>query len=189
MKDQLFDSTKQLKRQFIRSFNSDGLLDIFVGWSLVATGLWLLTSATFWSFAGWMPFILIAPLKQRFIIPRFGYVKFSQPTPIPLPVLIGAGALIVVGSLLSSLLGNVTGSIAIGLLGIALIVALATGLNRIAAYAVFVPLFFIVGLGLKILTPAIVILTGAVLMTLGVYLFVRFIKKHPLPGDDQAEKI
>jgi hypothetical protein len=185
--------TNQLKRQFTRSFHHDGLLDFFVGWSVVSTGIFLLTSATFWSFAGWMPILLIVPLKQLFVVPRFGYVKFSQPTPIPLPVLIGAGTLIVLGSLLFSFLGNDQGGfqspIAVGLLALALIVALGTGLNRIAVYAIFVPLYFIVGLGLNLLTPAIVILTGAVLMTLGIYLFVRFIKIYPLPGDNQAEEI
>ncbi len=183
MNDQLSEHTKQLRRRYARTFHNDGLLDFFVGWSLVSAGIFLLTSAAIWSFAGWMPILLIAPIKNRLIIPRFGYAKFSKPTSIPRPILIGAGALIVVGTLLLTFLGEdqggILGSIAIGVMALALISVLGTGLNRITAYAIFIPLFFIIGLGLKVLTPTIVILVGAVLMILGCYLFVSFLKKYP----------
>ncbi len=183
MTNELTEKTKQLRRRYARTFHNDGLLDFFVGWSLVSAGIFLLTNVTIWSFVGWMPILLIAPLKQRFVIPRFGYAKFSKPASIPRPILIGAGALIVVGALLLTFLGESQGGfqspIAIGVMALALITALGTGLNRIAVYAIFIPLFFIIGLGLKLLTPTIVILVGAVLMALGCYLFVSFLKKYP----------
>jgi len=190
MTNDITKETNQLKRQFSRSFHNDGLLDFFVGWGLVSAGIFLLTSATIWSFAGWMPILLIAPIKNRLIIPRFGYAKFSKPTSIPRPILIGAGALIVVGTLLFTFLGEdqggIQGSIAIGVMALALISVLGTGLNRITVYAIFIPLFFIIGLGLKVLTPTIVILVGAVLMALGCYLFVSFLRKYS--GEVQGEQ-
>jgi len=189
MNDQLKEQTKQLRKRYARTFHNDGLLDFFVGWSLVSAGIYLQTGAIFYSFAGWMPILLIAPLKQRFVIPRFGYAKFSKPVSIPRPILIGAGALIVVGVLLFTFLGENQGGfqppIAIGVMALALIAAMGSGLNRVTVYAIFIPLFFVIGLGLKVLTPAIVILVGAVLMALGCYLFVNFLKKYPLDSGEE----
>ena len=193
MNDNLSEHTKQLRRRYARTFHNDGLLDFFVGWSLVSAGIFLLTSAAIWSFAGWMPILLIAPIKNRLIIPRFGYAKFSKPTSIPRPILIGAGTLIVIGTLLFTFLGENQGSIlspiAIGVMALALIAFLGTGLNRITVYAIFIPLFFIIGLGLKVLTPIIVILVGAVLMALGCYLFVSFLRKYPKDSGEEPGEL
>ena len=190
MNDQLTDQTKELKKRYARTFHNDGLLDFFVGWALVSIGLYLLTKLIIFSFAGWMPIMLIAPLKQRFVIPRFGYAKFKEPALIPRPILLGAGVFIIIGSLLITFLGENPGSrapIIVGLLGLALLFALDKGWNRVTVYAIFIPLLFIAGLGLGILTPTIIILIGVILMGLGVYLFVRFLKKYPLePGEEDS---
>lgn len=187
MNDQITKQTKQLKKQYARTFHNDGLLDFFVGWAIVSAGIYLLTSLTIFSFAGWMPILLIAPLKQRFVIPRFGYAKFSKPAAIPRPILIGAGAVILIGSLLVSVLGSqgFRVPLIVGLLGLALLFALNKGFNRVTVYAIFIPVFFIFGFSLNILTPAIIILVGGVLMGLGIYLFVNFLNKYPLQPDDE----
>lgn len=181
MNDQITEQTKQLRKQYARTFHNDGLLDFFVGWAIVSAGIYLLTSSMIFSFAGWMPILLIAPLKRHFVIPRFGYAKFSKSAPIPRPVLIGAGAVILIGSILVSVLGSQGFRIPliVGLLGLALLFALGKGFNRVSVYAIFIPLFFIVGLGLNVLTPALIMLMGGVLMALGVYLFVKFLQKYP----------
>ncbi len=187
MNDQITEQTKQLKKQYARTFHNDGLLDFFVGWAIVSAGIYLLTNLAIFSFAGWMPILLIAPLKQKFVIPRFGYAKFSTPAAIPRPILIGAGAVILIGSLLISVLGSqgFRVPLIVGLLGLALLFALDKGFNRVTVYAIFIPLFFIFGFSLNILTPAIVILVGGVLMGLGIYLFVNFLQKYPLQPDDE----
>jgi hypothetical protein len=189
MNNDIKNDTNQLRRRYVRTFHNDGLLDFFVGWSLVSAGIFLLTNVAIWSFAGWMPILLIAPIKNRLIIPRFGYAKFTKPASIPRPILISAGVLIVVGALLLTFLsesqGGFQGSIAIAVMALALITALNTGLNRITIYAIFIPLFFIIGLGFKLLTPTIVILVGAVLMVLGCYLFVSFLKKYPQDSGEE----
>ena len=181
MNDQITEQTKQLRKQYARTFHNDGLLDFFVGWAIVSAGIYLLTSSMIFSFAGWMPILLIAPLKRHFVIPRFGYAKFSKSAPIPRPALIGAGAVILIGSILVSVLGSQGFRIPliVGLLGLALLFALDKGFNRVTVYAIFIPLFFIVGLGLNVLTPALIMLMGGVLMALGVYLFVKFLQKYP----------
>jgi len=187
MNDQITEQTKQLRKQYARTFHNDGLLDIFVGWAIVSAGIYLLTSLAIFSFAGWMPILLIAPLKKRFVIPRFGYAKFSKPAALPRPILIGAGAVILIGSLLVSVLGSqgFRVPLIVGLLGLALLFALDKGFNRVTVYAIFIPLFFIFGFSLNILTPAIVILVGGVLMGLGIYLFVNFLQKYPLEHEEE----
>jgi hypothetical protein len=142
------------------------------------------------SFLGWMPIILVAPLKQYFVVPRFGYVKFSKPTTIPRPILIGAGIVIAAGALIFALLSREAGfsaSVAIALLAIGLLFAIGMGVSRLAVYMVFVPLLFIIGLGLNILSPALVIMIGGVLMLLGVYLFLSFLKKYPLEHGEEND--
>jgi hypothetical protein len=166
------------------------LIDFFVGWALVSVGIFLQTSLMIFSFLGWMPIMLILPLKQRYVIPRFGYVKFSKPTTIPIPILSGAGALIVIGSLLLSFLSGNNGfssSISVAIMGVGLLLLIGTGMNRVTLYAVFVPLLFIVGLGLNILSPVLVMLIGAILMLLGIYLFVNFIRKYPVDSGEETE--
>ncbi len=187
MNDQITEQTKQLRKQYARTFHNDGLLDFFVGWAIVSAGIYLLTSSMIFSFAGWMPILLIAPLKRHFVIPRFGYAKFSKSAPIPRPVLIGAGAVILIGSILVSVLGSQGFRIPliVGLLGLALLFALGKGFNRVSVYAIFIPLFFIVGLGLNVLTPALIMLMGGVLMALGVYLFVKFLQKYPPEPEEE----
>ena len=187
MNDQITEQTKQLRKQYARTFHNDGLLDFFVGWAIVSAGIYLLTSSMIFSFAGWMPILLIAPLKRHFVIPRFGYAKFSKSAPIPRPVLIGAGTVILIGSILVSVLGSQGFRIPliVGLLGLALLFALGKGFNRVSVYAIFIPLFFIVGLGLNVLTPALIMLMGGVLMALGVYLFVKFLQKYPPEPEEE----
>ena len=190
MNDQLSEQTKKLKKQFARSFQNDGLIDFFIGWALVSAGIFLQTGSMIFSFLGWMPFVLIAPLKWLFVIPRFGYVKLSKPTTIPRPILIGASIVIAVGALLFSFLSGDTGfssPVAIALLAIGVLNSIGIGVNRVAVYMIFVPLLFIIGLGFDILSPVLVITIGGVLMLVGIYLFLSFLRKYPLdPGEKEG---
>jgi hypothetical protein len=38
---------------------------------------------------------------------------------------------------------------------------------------------------LNLLTPALIMLMGGVLMALGVYLFVKFLQKYPLESEEE----
>ena len=188
MNEQLPEQAKKLKKQYIRTFHNDGLLDFFIGWALVSAGIFLGTGLIIFSFLGWMPIPLILPLKKRFVIPRYGYVKFSRPTTIPLPILLGVGIVIVAGSLLFTFLSGSSGvysPLALAVLGLGLLFSIGIGINRIALYGISIPLLFIIGLGSDLLTPEIVILIGVVLMLLGIYLFLNFIKKYPLEPEEE----
>jgi hypothetical protein len=192
MNDPVSEHTKKLRKQYARTFHNDGLIDFFVGWALVSAGIFLRTDLIIFSFLGWMPIMLILPLKQRFVIPRYGYVKFSKPSKIPHGILIGAGAVLVVGALLLAFLSGIPGfstPIAVAVMGLALLLSIYLGFNRVTVYAVFIPLLFIIGLGFNILTPELMILIGAILMLLGIYLFLSFIRKYPLEPGEETDQV
>ena len=183
MTEYLTEETKNLKKQFARSFHNDGLLDFFVGLILVNVGLFMKTRLTIFSF-GWLPILFIAPLKYVFVMPRWGYARFQKSSTIPRPILIGTGIFIVIGALLLKFVfGDYEGfgsPIASAVLLLSLIVVLATGFNRVASYAVFIPLFFVIGFGVGFLTSTLVLFLGGTLMILGISLFVSFLRKYPL---------
>lgn len=191
MNDQLSKETKKLRKHFARTFHNDGLIDFFVGWALVSAGIFMQTGLFIFSFLGWMPIMLILPLKQLFVVPRYGYVKFKESALIPRPITLGAGAVLVVGSLLYTFLSRESGfsaSLAVAILGLGLLFSIDRGLSRVGVYGIFIPLLFFIGLGLKILSPILVILVGAVLMGLGLYLFLTFIKKYPLESGEEINE-
>ena len=191
MNDQISQETKKLRKQYARTFHNDGLIDFFVGWALVSAGIFMQTGLFIFSFLGWMPIMLILPLKQRFVVPRYGYVKFKKSALIPRPILLGAGGLLVVGSLLYAFLSGESGfsaSLAVAILGLGMLFSIDRGLSRVGVYGIFIPLLFFIGLGLKILSPILVILVGIILMGLGLYLFLTFIKKYPLEPREETEQ-
>jgi len=191
MTDNVTVKTKALKKKFSLSFQNDGILDIFVGWAIVTIGLFWETRATMFAFLGWMPLLLVDSLKNRIVIPRLGYAKFKKPKSLPLPVLIGTGIVLMTGlfflafsSRTRGFLGPVS-PITVAVIGLNLMILLATGLNRNTFYASFIPLFFVVGIGLKFLTSTSMILIGGVLMLFGISLFVTFLRKYPLVTDGE----
>jgi hypothetical protein len=50
---------------------------------------------------------------------------------------------------------------------------------------IFVPLFFIVGFGLRILSPELVIVTGGIIMVMGIWMLVRFLRTHPVQVEEE----
>lgn len=191
MNDQLTEETKKLRKQYARTFHNDGLIDFFVGWALVSAGIFMQTSLIIFSFLGWMPILLVLPIKQRFVVPRYGYVKFNKSATIPRPILLGAGAVMVVGSLLYAFLSGESGfsaPLAVAVLGLGLLFSIERGFSRVGVYGIFIPLLFIIGLGLNFLSPILVIMVGIILMGLGLYLFLTFIKKYPLESGEESEE-
>lgn len=71
---------KSLARRAYLFYHQDGLLDLLIGWIVLALGLSVVTAWSGWGLLGWLPIAFYAPLKARITIPRLGYVEFS-PTP------------------------------------------------------------------------------------------------------------
>lgn len=71
-------SFKKLARSAYLSYHQDGLLDLLIGWVMVALGVCMATGWTgWWGVASWFALVLYVPLKRWITIPRFGYVEFA----------------------------------------------------------------------------------------------------------------
>jgi hypothetical protein len=174
----------KLKQKMYMSYHRDGLIDILIGWDLICIGLFLHFHSIVFSFLGWMPLLLFMPLKNYITIPRMGLVKFRTRRTPPMWILAGIGGImllasVVIGIFMKDTLGMV-GPIALAIFGIAFMMVLVSGFNRIAGYAILVPLFFVVGLGLRFLTPAMVIVVGAGVMLMGIWMLVSFLRRYPV---------
>jgi len=174
----------KLKKKAYLSYHNDGLLDILMGWNLIGIGLFLYTHLMIFSFLGLMPLIFFSPLKTRITLPRLGHATFRTRR-TPSMWLIGViGGILILAAVIIAFFDNrslgIVGPIALALFGIAFVMVLITGFNRILAYALLIPLFFVVGLGLRILSPTMTIIVGAAVMLGGIWMLVNFIRTHPI---------
>jgi hypothetical protein len=198
---------KQVERNVLRDFFQDGLTDMLFGAFFFFLGLLLPQHG---GLVVW-PILLIvfsAPLlqalKKRFTYPRTGYVAFRQGDPGPVPWF-------VLGSLVLGLVALVAVLIAAGVIadpgrwyrwmpiffGIWLAgVFLGLGLQvRMVRYYVVAGLSLAAG-PLAALLPLTGKLAniglfstavGAVILVWGVVAFVRFLQRHPLPAEGNAD--
>lgn len=167
-----------------QSYHREGLIDIFMGWNLIGIGLFLHFYSMVFSFIGWLLLFLFMPLKRYITLPRMGLVKFHTWRTPPMWILANIGGLmllaaVITGIFLRDTLGMV-GPIALAVLGIAFMMVLASGFNRIAGYAILVLLFFVVGLGLRFLTPRMVIAVGAGVLLMSIWMLVSFLRRYPI---------
>lgn len=67
-----------VEKDVYKSFWDDGLLDLFLGTGLVAAGiLWLSDLIIFAALVPVMLMFLWAPIRNRLVLPRSGFVRFS----------------------------------------------------------------------------------------------------------------
>jgi hypothetical protein len=174
----------KLKMKAFLTYHGDGLIDILMGWNLIGIGVFLYTHSIVYSWIGLFPLFFYKPLKSRITLPRLGHAKFrTRRTPL-MWTIGGIGVVlilvaIVFGFFLKDSFGLV-GPIALTIFGIAFVFALTSGFNRIFAYAVLIPLFFVVGLGLGFLSPIMTMIIGAFILLIGSGMLVRFIRTHPV---------
>ena len=175
---------EKLKLKMYLSYHRDGLIDILIGWDLICVGLFLHFHSMVFAFIGWLPLFLFMPLKRYFTLPRLGLVKFRTRRTPPMWILASIGGLLLLAAVVSGIFlkdtQGIVGPIALAVLGIAFMMVLATGFNRIAAYAILVPLFFVVGLGLRFLAPWMVIAVGVGVLLMGIWMLVSFLRRYPI---------
>jgi hypothetical protein len=198
---------KQVERNLLRDFFQDGLTDILFGACFLFLGLLLPQHGGLVVF----PILLLvfsAPLtmglKKRFTYPRTGYVAFRQGDPGPVPWF-------VLGSLVLGLVTLVAVLIAAGVLadpgqwyrwfpiffGIWLAgMFLGLGLQvRLVRYYVVAgvalaggPLAALPPLSGKLSNLGLFFaIVGAVSLAWGVFAFARFLRRHPLPAEGNAD--
>jgi hypothetical protein len=180
----------ELKKKAYLSYHNDGILDILIGWDLAVTGvsLYLHNLSPLSGFIALAPLLFYGLLKSRITLPRLGHAQFRPRRSFSVWLVGAVGAVfllaaIIYGFFINSSSGFV-GPIAFALLGIALTMVFVTGFNRILAYAILIPLFFIVGFGLRFLSPEMIIAAGGILMVVGIWMLVRFLRTHPIQVEE-----
>jgi hypothetical protein len=181
--DHLKELERKLKKNAYISFHRDGLIDILMGWNLIGIGIFLYTHTVLFSDLTLLCLLLYYPLKLWITLPRLGHAQFRTRRTPSMWIIGGIGGIllliaIIYGFVLKKPLGMV-GPIAIAIFGIAFGMVLISGFNRILAYAILIPLFFVVGLGLRFLSPIMTIAVGVALMLYGIWQLVTFIQTHP----------
>jgi len=69
---------KQLAKKTYMSYHQDGIIDLLIGWMIIAFAANMAFDESAFTFLGWLPIIMYVPLKNRITAPRFGYVKFAS---------------------------------------------------------------------------------------------------------------
>jgi len=195
----MMTNADNIEARLIRSFWDDGLLDLLVGFGLLAAGLaWINGVIALMPIAVPLLIALWKPLRARIVEPRAGYVRFTQERrnrtrfSLLATVAVGVGALLLVagaafvasrvesapaGDWVSGLPG---GLVALGI-GIA---GMLTGARRFYVYAASV-LGITAGFSAFVDRPdAPLLLGGVLIITCGAVLLARFIRDSAdLPGE------
>jgi hypothetical protein len=197
---------RQIERNLFRDYLQDGLADMMFGAYFLLVGLLLPIGsvAVFVVFMAVFFAPLLLGLKKRFTYPRTGYVEFRQGDP-------GPALWFILGSLVLGLIALAAVLIAAGViadpaqwyhwmpifLGIWLAgIFLGLGLRvRLVRYYVVAGLALASGpiCVLLLLTGKLANIglffaaVGAVLLACGVFVFVRFLRRYPLPAEGTAD--
>ena len=197
------DQFKKLSRRAYLSYHQDGLIDILIGLGIMGFGLMMLTGNVVFNMLAWMPVLFYVPLKNRITVPRFGYVQFTpervQRVRLLIAVMVGmlalaAGLGLVVFATFEDmppLLATLTagdGMLLIGgLFALMLLAAGAiTGLSRLFIYALLTLLIVPGGIVLGIAPEWRVIFLGALVLLIGIFFLVRFLRMYPRTKDESA---
>ena len=177
---------QKLKNKDYMNYPKDGILDIIIGWDILFTGIFLLTHSVVYIIPGLLPLFFIAPIKKWITLPRLGHASFRLIRTTPMKLIGGLGAVLLLAAILFGILReSFSGGIALALIGIAFLMFLQTSFSRIFAYVIFIPVFFIVGLGSGYLSPEIVVFVGAGFIFMGVWYLIRFLQNNPVISEDE----
>lgn len=188
-----------MERTAYRQSFSDGIIDLFLGVSLLWMGaVWVLLP-DFGGLAGIVPAVL-APLmvvfRKQFVQERGGYVRWSRPRRSSerrrLILILGAGVLVFVAALVilaSSTSGPMLTAVAPALISwlLALLTMGLAGLLGSGRFLLYAAVLVVAGLltALQDANPGWPLLAaGAVAGALGATLLVRFTAANPIPEDE-----
>ena len=181
----------ELKKKAYLSFHNDGIIDILMGWNLAVFGvsLYLHNLSFLSSIIGLAPLLFYGLLKSKITLPRLGHAQFRVHRSFSVWLVGAVGGVFLLAALIYGFFINSSsgfvGPIAFALIGIALTMVLISGFNRILAYAILIPLFFIVGFGLRFLSPEMILTAGGILMVVGIWMLVKFLRTHPIQVEEE----
>jgi hypothetical protein len=206
-------SLKQIERKAWTSFFQDGLLDILMGLLLLLMAVPDMLSDVFpsqlWqrgtnvALAG-LAFVIFWAGKRFITMPRLGRVRFDRARKVKkmrlAPILTAASILtgILMASILlaqrngGSVLEAVAGSRAQAALGLAvwiiLILSLASYFMEDFTRGYVIGVLCALGFSGTILldNPFMFAIAGAVILLMGLVVFIRFLRKYPIPAQELA---
>jgi hypothetical protein len=196
---------KELERRAYLSYHQDGILDMFIGFSILLFGMWMLADMAYLAGAFVAIFTPIyAQVKKQITVPRLGYVKFAPSrmakSKRTVLLLVIAGVLAFIPGVLlfittqRGILAPIQllieyGMIVIGVAGMVLLAAVAyiTEIRRLYAYSALFFAMFTGGYFLSIPFVYYIMMLGAVIMLVGLYLLIRFLRTYPLPTGEAPD--
>ncbi len=189
----------QLESDAYRSSYDDGIIDLFVGLSLVWIGVAWMWIPSLAGVAGVFPAILVTGVlaaRKRLIEARTGYVRWREDRRIwerrNLWILLTAGTalfLLGVGTFVTVSDASATldlewvlpGLLAILLALLALGLVFVTGLRRMAGYAAVLLAAGLVAAAKETNPGMPLLVAGGAITVVGAALLVRFLRRHPAP--------
>jgi hypothetical protein len=186
------------KKAFIRTHHEDGLLDIFLGIIFFSWGLNIFTLSDFLHF-----FIMMAGLiafgitRQRIVKPRLGLVKFGKErkkSTFKVTIILVISAIFGLVMAFLPKLGLISKNVPMIAIILPLNILVIFGLmayfldyGRLYWYSILIAasfeVFFLMKEMLKVQSGAYAIILSSLLMiSIGIVLFVKFLKKYPLPS-------
>ena len=196
---------RALERRAYLSYHQDGILDIFIGLSILLFGLWILADMAYLAGAFVAIFTPIyAQVKKQITVPRLGYVKFTSSRTAKIQknilVLVIAGVLTLIPAVLlfktteQGILAPIHflidyGMIVIGVSGTVLlsVVAYISDIRRLYGYSVLFFATFTGGHFLSIPFSYYLVMLGAVILLSGAYFLIGFLHEYPLPVGETSD--
>lgn len=201
---------REIEKNTYKSYNQDGLIDIFVGFYILLFGASIFLH-NFAEFSTWFIIPAIFPsimvpiwisFKRRITIPRIGYVKFGLKSAKKLMTVFlglavaGLGVFMIFGlggsmhqswaiAIRDLIISNSMIIIGISAALISSLFALTMGLKRLYVYGLVTLTMFLVGHFMVIQFEYFLFAIGFAIVIYGFVLLRQFLKKFPLSRGDK----
>ena len=193
---------KKLQQKTYQDYHQDGLIDIIIGLGFIGFGLNMAFDNYAFLFMGWLPIIFYVPFKNRFTVPRIGYVKFHASNKIVYGLVITILLVIIAGlfiffisgpNIISEEMQDWLSKYYMLIFGVVAALCffgagLLTTITRLYVYALLVLVTSAVGTWFDVHPAVYVIFTGLLIEAVGIWLMIRFLRKYPLPAQENAHE-
>ncbi len=201
-------NTKEIERRAYLTYHKDGIIDIYLGFSIVMLSTIFVGTEAIMMWGGLCGTLALFPIfylesKKRYTFPRLGYVKFSEKkgrSRNSIMIFLGLGTLSSLMGLWAFFLGTKGDFLwvetiiahwhwflAFLFLGLFLLFGYITDLKRLYYYGLGSFVLFASGNFVQVKGLWLVLALGGAMMTTGVILLQRFIRDYPLESSARDE--
>ena len=195
---------KEIERK-ANLYHGDGLLDIAIGLVILLAGIAEIFDWT--AFGGiwvvlWLPIMISA--KKSITVPRMRYIDFTPKAQWKVKlaivtVVLAVAVLFTLGLVVFTKNGALPSWLTAwlreysrmvwpaALVGVGWLIALATGVKRLYAYAALTVIAFAGGYWFNLNFPILFTVLGAVIVLAGMVVLVQFLRKYPILKGKQPE--